>query len=157
MSDRRPAVLFVCLGNICRSPLAEAAFRLEAERAGLDVEIDSAGTADWHVGKPPDPRSIVVAREAGIDIAHLTARQVVQDDFRRFDHIFALDRKNLADLKAMMPADATAHVSLLLETMPDRKSDDVDDPYYGSADAFAFTWTHVSQAARSLVERLARS
>lgn len=157
MSANRPAVLFVCLGNICRSPLAEAAFRLEAERVGLDFEIDSAGTADWHVGKAPDPRSVAVAREAGIDISHLTARQVVQDDFRRFDHIFALDRKNLADLKAMMPADATAQVSLLLETMPDRKSDDVDDPYYGIADAFTFTWTHVSQAARSLVERLARS
>jgi protein-tyrosine phosphatase len=157
VSANRPAVLFVCLGNICRSPLAEAAFRLEAERVGLDVEIDSAGTADWHVGKAPDPRSVAVAREAGIDIAHLTARQVVQDDFRRFDHIFALDRKNLADLTAMMPPDSTAQVSLLLQTMPDRKSDDVDDPYYGSADAFAFTWTHVSQAARSLAKRLARS
>ena len=157
MSANRPAVLFVCLGNICRSPLAEAAFRLEAERAGLDVEIDSAGTADWHVGKPPDPRSIAVAHQAGIDIAHLTARQVDQDDFRRFDHIFALDRKNLADLKAMMPADATAQVSLLAEAMPDRKSDDVEDPYYGSADAFAFTWTHVSKAARSLAKKLARA
>src|SRR3990167_7982914 len=142
VSARRPAPFFVCLDNICRSPLAEAAFRLEAERVGLDFEIDSAGTANWHVGKAPDPRSVAVAREAGIDISHLTARQVVQDDFRRFDHIFALDRKNLADLKAMMPADATAQVSLLLQTMPDRKSDDVDDPYYGSADAFAFTCTH---------------
>lgn len=155
MSAAPLAVLFVCLGNICRSPLAEAAFRLEAERSGLDVEIDSAGTADWHCGKPPDPRSIAVARDAGIDISHLRARQVSPEDFRRFTHIFALDRKNLADLVAMMPGDATAEVSLLLDIMPEKRGEGVSDPYYGGQDMVAFTWAHVSRAARQLVERFA--
>jgi protein-tyrosine-phosphatase len=91
----RTAVLFVCLGNICRSPLAEAAFRSEAERLGLSVEIDSAGTGDWHVGRSPDPRAIAAARRNGLDISHLRARQVTAEDFRRFDHIVALDRQNL--------------------------------------------------------------
>ena len=85
------SVLFVCLGNICRSPLAEAAFRREAERLGLNVEIDSAGTGDWHIGHPPDARAAAVAKRNGIDIDHLRARQVTPDDFRRFDHVVALD------------------------------------------------------------------
>src|SRR3954470_21554035 len=93
------SVLFVCLGNICRSPLAEAAFRAEAERLGLDVEIDSAGTGDWHLGYPPDPRAVAVAGRAGADISHLRARQVTGDDFCRFDHIVALDSNNLRDLE----------------------------------------------------------
>lgn len=155
MSGRRPAVLFVCLGNICRSPLAEAAFRLEAERVGLDVEIDSAGTADWHAGKAPDPRSVAVARDAGIDISGTTARQVIPEDFRRFDHILALDRKNLADLEAMKPTDGTAEVALLLDVVPERRGESVSDPYYGEADAFKYTWKHVSDAARSLAAKIA--
>lgn len=155
MSGRRPAVLFVCLGNICRSPLAEAAFRLEAERIGLDVEIDSAGTANWHAGKAPDPRSVAVARDAGIDISGTTARQVIPEDFRRFDYILALDRRNLADLEMMKPADATAEIALLLDVVPDRLGESVTDPYYGDADMFAFTWKHVTAAARSLAAKLA--
>lgn len=148
-------MLFVCLGNICRSPLAEAAFRLEAEKIGLDVEIDSAGTADWHAGKAPDPRSVAVARDAGIDISGLTARQVIPEDFRRFDYILALDRRNLADLEGIKPTDGTAEVALLLDVVPDRRGESVSDPYYGEADAFTYTWKHVSEAARSLAAKLA--
>src|SRR3712207_4597481 len=97
------SVLFVCLGNICRSPLAEAAFRDEADRLGLAVTVDSAGTGDWHIGRPPDPRAAAVARRNGIDISGLRARQVAPDDFHRFDYIVALDVENLARLRTLQP------------------------------------------------------
>src|SRR3546814_15777570 len=97
------SVLFVCLGNICRSPLAEAAFSREARRLGLDVDIDSAGTGTWHIGHPPDSRASAVAARNGVDIAHLRARQATADDFRRFDYIVALDAENLPDLRRMRP------------------------------------------------------
>ena len=98
MTASRPAakgaaVLFVCLGNICRSPLAEAAFRAEAARIGLVVEVDSAGTGNWHRGEPPDPRACAVAKRHGIDIRSYRARQVTRADFRRFTHLVALDRQ----------------------------------------------------------------
>lgn len=150
------SVLFVCLGNICRSPLAEAAFRQEAERLGLHVEVDSAGTADWHTGKAPDPRSCAVARARGVPIDHLAARQVTPDDFRRFTHVFALDKDNLAALKALAPADATAHVALLLDCIGGREGQDVADPYYGNDAGFEVTWKDVSEAAKALAEQLAR-
>ena len=149
------AILFVCLGNICRSPLAEAAFRKEAERLGLRVEIDSAGTGDWHVGRPPDPRAQAVAARNGIDISHLRARQVTPQDFRRFDHVVALDAKNLASLRALQPADGTARLSLLLDHVPDRNGEAVADPYYGEDAAFDATWRHVTEGARALARRLA--
>ncbi|HEX8262591.1 MAG TPA: low molecular weight protein-tyrosine-phosphatase, partial [Allosphingosinicella sp.] len=104
----KSSVLFVCLGNICRSPLAEAACRRACERLGLEVEIDSAGTGDWHIGYPPDPRAAAVAARNGVDISHLKARQVTSDDFRRFDHIVALDSTNLRDLERLRPADGKA-------------------------------------------------
>ena len=125
------SVLFVCLGNICRSPLAEAAFRAEAERLGFDVEVDSAGTGDWHVGRPPDRRSIAVAARNGVDIGHLRARQVSPADFLRFDHIVALDRENLADLRRMQPGGTKARLSLLLDHVPGREGEAVADPYHG--------------------------
>ena len=103
MSAGKPAVLFVCLGNICRSPLAEAAFRVEAERAGLDVEVDSAGTGGWHAGEPPDPRALAVARRNGVDMSGYRARQVEPADFARFSHIVALDGDNLAVLRRLRP------------------------------------------------------
>lgn len=108
------SVLFVCLGNICRSPLAEAAFREEARRLNLDVIVDSAGTGDWHVGAPPDPRAQAVARKNGVDISILRGRQVKPADFRRFTHIVALDEDNLVNLRRLAPADAMADLSLLL-------------------------------------------
>ncbi|WP_120715764.1 low molecular weight protein-tyrosine-phosphatase [Tsuneonella amylolytica] len=153
--SRKPAILFVCLGNICRSPLAEAAMRAEAERAGLDIEIDSAGTSDWHVGKPPDPRSVEVARAWGVDIAHSRARQVCEDDFRRFTHIYAMDDQNLADLRAIAPADATAETSLILDTIRGREGASVSDPYYDGEDQFEFTWQDVTTAARAIARRIA--
>lgn len=100
---KRPSILFVCLGNICRSPLAEFAFRAAAERAGLDADIESAGTGTYHLGYAPDPRAQAVARKAGLDMTAKRARRVTPDDFRRFTHIVAMDRENLADLEAMRP------------------------------------------------------
>ena len=148
-------VLFVCLGNICRSPLAEAALRGEAERLGLDVEVDSAGTGDWHVGHPPDQRAVAVAKRNGVDISHLRARRVTCDDFYRFDHIVALDVQNLTDLKRLRPADGKAELSLLLDHVEGRKGEPVADPYYGEADHFEITWGDVTEGAKALARRLA--
>jgi protein-tyrosine phosphatase len=151
----RYQVLFVCLGNICRSPLAEAAFRREAERVGLAVEIDSAGTGDWHVGRPPDLRAQAVAARHGIDISGLRARQVEPEDFRRFDHLIALDAQNLANLRTMAPADATAEIALLLDFVAGREGEAVADPYYGADEHFDLAWRDVSEGARALARRLA--
>lgn len=152
----RRRVLFVCLGNICRSPLAEAAFRAEAERLGLDAEVDSAGTGDWHIGHPPDRRAAAVALRNGVDIAHLRARQVNSEDFRHFDHIVALDAENLSDLKRMRPADATAKLSLLLDHVEGREGQAVADPYYGDEAGFDLTWSEVTAGAHGLARHIAQ-
>jgi protein-tyrosine phosphatase len=149
-------VLFVCLGNVCRSPLAQAAFQREAERLGLEVEVDSAGTGDWHVGRPPDPRAISVAARNGIDIAHLRARQVKPRDFDRFDYIVALDGNNLVNLSRLRPARARALLSLLLDHVEGREGEAVADPYYGEDGDFDETWRDVTQGARGLAQRIAR-
>jgi len=149
------SVLFVCLGNICRSPLAEAALRTEAERLGLDVRVDSAGTGDWHVGRPPDARAIGVASRNGVDISNLRARQVTSEDFRRFDHIVALDAQNLRDLKRLQLRGAKAELSLLLDHVAGRAGQPVADPYFGEADRFDVTWADVVAGARGLARRLA--
>jgi protein-tyrosine phosphatase len=148
------SVLFVCLGNICRSPLAEAAFRLEAERIGLAVTVDSAGTGGWHVGEAPDPRAQAVARRNGAEIGNYRGRQVTPDDFYRFDLILALDSQNLKALRAMMPADATATLGLLLDEVAGRRGKAVADPYYGDDADFDVTWADVTLAARHLARRL---
>lgn len=150
-----PSVLFVCLGNICRSPLAEAAFRAEAEHAGLRLRVDSAGTGAWHVGEPPDPRACATARRHGGDIAHRRARQVTAQDFRDFTHIVALDRDNLAHLRRLRPTDAGAELLLLLDCVPGRAGQPVADPYYGNERHFETTWADVALGARCLVRRLA--
>lgn len=149
-----PAVLFVCLGNICRSPLAEAAFCAAAEQAGIAVSADSAGTGDWHVGAPPDRRAQAEALRHGIDISSYRARQVAPEDFFRFTHILALDEKNLADLRRIAPADASAEVSLLLDQVPGMTGQSVADPYFGDEAGFAETWREVSLGAQALVRKL---
>lgn len=151
-----PSVLFVCLGNICRSPLAEAAFRHHAAAAGLEAVADSAGTGDWHIGHPPDPRAITEARRHGIDITSYRARQVEKADFGRFTHILALDGQNLSDLRAIAPSHTTARLSLLLDHVPGMEGSAVADPYWGEADDFARTWADVSLAAEALVTLLRR-
>ncbi|MEG3147519.1 low molecular weight protein-tyrosine-phosphatase [Sphingomonas sp. RT2P30] len=149
-----PAILFVCLGNICRSPLAEAALRAEADRAGLAITVDSAGTGDWHSGKAPDRRAQAVALRHGIDIAGYRARQVTVADFARFTHIFALDPNNLATLRRLAPGDARAELALLLDLLPGRAGEGVADPYFGTAAGFDKAWHDVHAAACALITRL---
>ena len=144
------SVLFVCLGNICRSPLAEAALREECASVGLNVIIDSAGTGDWHVGHAPDERAQAVASRNGVDIGHLRGRQVTTSDFHDFDHIIALDNQNLRDLKAMRPDSAIVKLSLLFDHVAGRAGEDVTDPYYGAEDGFEQTWAEVTEAARNI-------
>ena len=150
----KASVLFVCLGNICRSPLAEGAFRTEAQRLGLDVVADSAGTGGWHAGDPPDPRSVAVARRNGVDIGAQRARKVSKEDFRTFTHIYALDHDNLEGLRAVAPRDATAEVGLLLDLVPGHAGRAVADPYYGDDAGFDVTWRDVVMAAQALARRL---
>ena len=126
----KPAVLFVCLGNICRSPAADGMARQLSDQLALGWTVDSAGTGAWHVGSAPDDRMTRAAAARGIDLSSLRARQVLADDFYRFDHIFAMDRQNYADLDELRPRDATARLHLFLQ------SDSVPDPYYGGDDGF---------------------
>jgi protein-tyrosine phosphatase len=151
-----PAVLFVCLGNICRSPLAEAAFRHEAEKAGLSVTVDSAGTADYHVGEAPDSRAIRTAAKFGVDIAESRGRQVDRADFARFTHIFAGDHANLRNLARLAPADHSVRIALLLDLVPGREGQALTDPWYGDEGGYLDTWADVSAAARALVDALQR-
>ena len=151
-SNTPPSILFFCLGNICRSPLAEAALRQAAFKAGIAMSVDSAGTGDWHVGDPPDRRAQAAAKRHGADVSMLRARQVEKEDFRRVDRIFALDHSNLAALQAIAPADGTAVLSLLMDVVPGRESDDVHDPYYGNESGFEVTWEDVSAAAVALIK-----
>lgn len=152
-----PSVLFVCLGNICRSPLAEAALRAEAQRRRLDLVVDSAGTGNWHAGEPPDERAQRTAMRNGVDISGLRARQVKPADFRRFTHIVALDHQNMADLRRIAPEDTTAELSLLLDHVPGREGQGVTDPWFGDEAGFDVTWAEVTAAARTLVEDLSRA
>ncbi|MGA0545539.1 low molecular weight protein-tyrosine-phosphatase [Brevundimonas sp. VNH65] len=149
----KPSVLFVCLGNICRSPLAEVALRAEVRRLGLDLVVDSAGTGNWHAGEPPDDRAQAVALRHGADASGLRARQVVPADFARFTHIVAMDADNLANLRRLAPETATAELSLLLDHVPGRKGESVADPYFGDDAGFEVTWVDVTAGAKSLVER----
>lgn len=150
------SVLFVCLGNICRSPLAEAALREEARRLGLDLVIDSAGTGNWHAGEPPDPRAIAAARRNGVDISGQRARQVRVQDFFDFSEIVALDRSNLRELSQIAPEGATARLSLLLDHVSGREGQSVDDPWYGDDEDFDLTWGEATAAARGLAAALSR-
>ena len=152
----KPSVLFVCLGNICRSPLAEAAFRSEAGRIGLKVDVDSAGTGDWHIGRPPDPRAQATALRNGIDISAYRARQVEPADFYRHTHVVALDAQNLSDLEAMKPADSPALLALLLDYVDGRAGEAVPDPYYGTDAGFDDTWALVVEGAAGLARAIQR-
>lgn len=148
------SVLFVCLGNICRSPLAEAALRRVVDDASFAINIDSAGTGDWHVGQPPDPRAQAVAHRKGIDISGYRGRQVQLADFHQFQHIVAMDKRNLTNLRALCPKNATAELSLLLDHVPGRAGQSVADPYYGDDSGFETTWADVMAGAAGLMRKL---
>lgn len=141
-------LLFVCLGNICRSPAADGIAQSLLASRGLDWRIDSAGTGAWHVGKQPDNRMMTAALVRGIDLSPLRARQAEPDDFLRFDHIYAMDESNLADLEQIRPQNATARLSLFLE------HGDVPDPYYGGDDGFEHVLDLISDRMEILFDRL---
>lgn len=152
--DQNHRVLFICLGNICRSPLAEGAFRSACEKAGLDVFVDSAGTAAYHISNQPDPRAIHVARANGVDISQARGRQLSDEDFERFTHIFAMDTANLAGINARAPRKPRAKISLLLDIFGDRQGESIPDPYYGDESDFEECWQTVSEAVDELVRQL---
>jgi low molecular weight protein-tyrosine phosphatase len=152
-------LLFVCLGNICRSPTAEGAMRALVRQAGLEeeVEIDSAGTGRWHVGSPPDARAVAAARARGI-VLEGVAREVRRGDFEDFDLVLAMDRSNMRELRRLAPSEqARAKVRLLREFDPQSAGAgdlDVPDPYYGAAGGFDEVFELVQDACRGLLERL---
>ncbi|OLU22846.1 protein-tyrosine-phosphatase [Pseudomonas sp. PA15(2017)] len=148
-------VLFVCLGNICRSPTAEAVVRQRLQQAGLAerIEVDSAGTGDWHVGKAPDSRTQQAASRRGYDLSSLRGRQVSVDDFARFDLILAMDGANLRDLQRLRPAQARGELDLYLRRF-ELAEDDVPDPYYGGSEGFEHVLDLLEQASDALLIEL---
>jgi protein-tyrosine phosphatase len=146
-------VLMVCLGNICRSPTAEAMLRKKVREAGLDdrVEVDSAGTADYHVGSPPDRRAVAHGERRGLQMKHLRGRQVSRDDFDRFDFILAMDDDNLVALERLRPADSRAKVALLMAYAPRSGALEVPDPYFGGAGGFETVLDLVDSAADGFI------
>jgi protein-tyrosine phosphatase len=147
---RRMRLLLVCLGNICRSPMAEGALRARLDAAGLSwVETDSAGTGGWHAGEPPDPRAIECARGHGVDISGLRARKVAAADFHEFDWLLAADAQNLRDLRAVAPAGRAGKARLLLDWSGVAAGGEVPDPYYGDHSDFERVWRLVDAAARA--------
>jgi len=146
-------VLFVCLGNICRSPTAEGVFRAIVDEAGLSdlVSIDSAGTSGWHIGDPPDERGQRAALTRGYDLSQQRARKVGPRDFETFDYIIGMDSRNVADLSAMAPAGTRDKVSLFLAFAPETGEREIPDPYYGGSDGFDQVLDLVEAASRGLL------
>lgn len=149
-------VLFVCMGNICRSPSAEGVFLSLVERAGLveRIQIDSAGTHAYHVGKPPDPRAQSAALQRGIDISGQRARKVCREDFERFDYVLPMDLSNYEILESIRPAESRAELHRFLEFAPDLPEEDVPDPYYGGPRGFARVLDLIEVAAEGLLREI---
>jgi len=149
-------VLFVCLGNICRSPTAEGVVRAIAARefASLEIEVDSAGTADYHVGEPPDRRTVAAAHRRGYELSGLRARQLQRADFERFDFVLAMDRANLAELVDRQPSSGQARLGLFLDYAPETGVAEVPDPYYGGVEDFERVLDLCEAGARGMLARL---
>ena len=149
-------ILFVCLGNICRSPMAEGTFRHLVEEKGLQhlVEIDSAGTGAWHVGEPPDGRATATAAQRGIDISRQSARKVKQQDFEFYDYILAMDDENHINLTRVAPEEYRDKIHMFLEFAPDKSEREVPDPYYGGGGGFDHVLDLVQAASRGLLAEI---
>ncbi len=156
MPDRPIRVLFVCLGNICRSPLAEGAFRKKVEEGGFAdlFEIDSAGTGSWHVGQKADARMRSTAKRRGVNLDDLRGRQIDRDDLNSFDHVFAMDRNNLQDTLFLDPnGDHGTRVRLFREFDPEPDDYQVPDPYYGGPDGFDHVFDIVDRTSEAILNR----
>lgn len=151
-------VLFVCLGNICRSPTAHGVFEQRVFEAGLDqcIKVDSAATGAFHVGNPPDPRTLRAAAAKGYDLSQQIARQVCPQDFQRFDYILPMDRMNLGNLKALRPKDFQGHLGLFMEFSKQRQYSQVPDPYSDGPEGFALVLELVEDAAHGLLDHIRR-
>ena len=154
--NRKLSVLFVCLGNICRSPTAEGAFRQQVQSHGLGehILVDSAGTGSWHLGKAPDTRARSVAKAQGYSIDDLRARQVSAADFVKFDYILAMDNSNLAALDALKPESYAGHLGLFMDFAKHRGYREVPDPYYGGDDDFEQVVQLVHDASQGLLTHI---
>ena len=154
--DADHRILFVCMGNICRSPTAEGVLRHVAalEAPELRLHVDSAGTHAYHLGEPPDPRAQRAAERRGISLAGLRARRVVEEDFSRFDLILAMDRLNVTVLQEHCPAEHHSRIKLFLDYAPQLGRHDVPDPYYGGSNGFELVLDLVEDASRGLVAQL---
>ena len=150
-------VLFVCLGNICRSPTAHGVFQTMVEDQGLadSILVDSAGTAAYHVGNPPDSRSAATARKRGYDLSNLRARQAVETDFSDFDFILAMDESNLMNLRSLKPHNYSGHLGLFLDFSPEPERA-VPDPYYGGDTGFEHVLNLIESASEGLLEQIKR-
>ncbi|MFQ5547201.1 MAG: low molecular weight protein-tyrosine-phosphatase [Woeseia sp.] len=155
----KTSVLFVCMGNICRSPTAEGVFRKVVSDAGLDarIRVDSAGTHAYHVNEPPDRRARVAAERRGFALDNIRARRVMMDDFDNFDHILAMDEDNLLILRESAPEHHRGKVRLFLEFAGSARGTEVPDPYYGGSSGFERVLDLVEEASRELLETLRRS
>ena len=150
---KKISVLFCCMGNICRSPTAEAVFRSRVEEAGLaqQILIDSVGTHDYHIGNPPDPRTQRAARQRGYDMSGLRGRQVEVADFARFDYVLAMDNANMAILQRLCPLPQRDRLGLFLQYASSHREREVPDPYYGGEDGFERVLDMVEDAAKGLL------
>jgi len=149
-----PKVLFICLGNICRSPTAEAVFRSRADAAGLEVYIDSAGTSGWHIGDPPDPRAIEAGEARGYSFKGQASRKVIRADFGEFDYIIAMDNENVEALRQICPESYIPRIKLFLDYVPNGSTQEVPDPYYGDGDGFNHVLNLIEQASDGLIAAL---
>nr|WP_239032950.1 low molecular weight protein-tyrosine-phosphatase [Pseudoalteromonas luteoviolacea] len=149
-------ILVVCMGNICRSPTMEAVLKAKADVHNLNIEVDSAGTINYHQGNAPDKRSMQAGEKRGYSFANIHSRQVTQNDFAAFDLILCADKQNLSDLKAVCPSEHANKLHLFLE-YADAEQQDVPDPYYGQGDGFELVLDLVETASERIVQRLLRS
>ncbi|WP_460232759.1 low molecular weight protein-tyrosine-phosphatase [Aurantivibrio plasticivorans] len=152
-------VLFVCLGNICRSPTAHGVFRHKVQQANLQhrIAVDSAGTGDWHVGHEPDGRAIAAASRRSYDLTDLRARQVIREDFDSYDYVLAMDNSNLSHLCQLRPSHYSGHLSLFLDFSEGQSHREVPDPYYGGEQGFELVLDLIENASDNLIRHIQKN